>query len=193
VAAIEAAISDSPQKQSFVLNKGSQMDSDKANRWLTLGANIGVLIGIILILIELNQNADLMQAQIAQSRADNRVELYREQMNSDYWPAIYVKRATAVSRDEWIDSLTPEEYQRVRFYTLLEVNDLRTQFLQYQQGYLDRQLFETAVEAQARRLMAQLHYFPDIQISGSEYIDYLNSVARKYNLQPYSPNPQLGE
>ncbi len=166
------------------------MDSDKANRWLTLGANIGVLIGIILILIELNQNADLMQAQIAQSRADNRVALYREQMNSDYWPAIYVKRATASSSDEWIDSLTPEEYQRVRWYTLLEINDLRTQFLQYQQGYLDKQLFDTAVEAQTRRLMAQLHYFPGLQIAGSEYIDYLNSVARKYNLQPYSPDAQ---
>jgi hypothetical protein len=159
------------------------MDSNKANRWLTLGANIGVLIGIILILIELNQNADLMKAQIAQARADNRVALYREQMNSDYWPAIYVKRAAASSSDEWIDSLTPEEYQRLRWYILLELNDLRTQFLQYQQGYLDKQLFDTAVEAQTRRLMTNLHFFPDIRIAGSEYIEYLNSIAQKYNLQ----------
>ncbi len=30
------------------------MDSDRVNRWLTLGANIGVLIGIILLIVELN-------------------------------------------------------------------------------------------------------------------------------------------
>ena len=43
------------------------MDSDKANRWLTLGANIGVLIGIILLVIELDQNREMIRAQ---SRSD---------------------------------------------------------------------------------------------------------------------------
>jgi hypothetical protein len=42
------------------------MASDKVNKWLTFGANIAVLIGIVLILIELGQNADLMRAQLAQ-------------------------------------------------------------------------------------------------------------------------------
>lgn len=39
------------------------MDSDKLNRWLTLGANLGVLVGIILLVIELNQSRDMMRAQ----------------------------------------------------------------------------------------------------------------------------------
>ncbi len=43
------------------------MDSDKANRWLTLGANIGVLIGIILLVVELDQNREMIRAQ---SRSD---------------------------------------------------------------------------------------------------------------------------
>jgi len=159
------------------------VDSNKVNRWLTLGANLGVLGGIILILFELNQNADLMRAQITQSRADNLLALFRGQMESDYWPVIFAKRAKAGSTDAWIDSLTPEEYQRVRFFALLELNDLRTQFEQFQQGYLDQQLFDTAVEAQARRLMVVLHYFPDIRIAGAEYINYLNSIARKYDLE----------
>ena len=39
------------------------MDTDRLNRWLTLGANVGVLAGIILLVFELNQNRDMIQAQ----------------------------------------------------------------------------------------------------------------------------------
>ena len=40
------------------------MDTDKLNRWLTLIANIGVLTGIILLLVELNQTQEIARAQI---------------------------------------------------------------------------------------------------------------------------------
>jgi hypothetical protein len=39
------------------------MDSDRLNHWLTLGANIGVLVGIILLIVELDQNREAVQAQ----------------------------------------------------------------------------------------------------------------------------------
>ena len=39
------------------------MDTGRLNRWLTLGTNIGVLIGIILLVVELDQNRDMMRAQ----------------------------------------------------------------------------------------------------------------------------------
>ena len=39
------------------------MTPDKVNRWLTLGANIGVLIGIVLLVIELDQNREMIRAQ----------------------------------------------------------------------------------------------------------------------------------
>ena len=68
------------------------MKWDSVNRWLTLGANIGVLVGIILILTELDQNADLMRAQMSQSRSDSITARYADMMHSDYWPAIEAKR-----------------------------------------------------------------------------------------------------
>ncbi len=58
------------------------MDSGKVNQMLTLGANFGVLIGIILILIELNQNADLMRAQMTQERANHLVDKYDANIHS---------------------------------------------------------------------------------------------------------------
>ncbi len=39
------------------------MDTDRLNRWLALGANFGVLIGIILLIIELDQNREMVRAQ----------------------------------------------------------------------------------------------------------------------------------
>lgn len=40
------------------------MDSHGLPRWLTLGANLAVLAGIVLLIVELNQNRDMMRAQI---------------------------------------------------------------------------------------------------------------------------------
>jgi hypothetical protein len=43
------------------------MDADRLNKWLTLGANLGVLVGIILLILEIDQNR---QAILAQTRND---------------------------------------------------------------------------------------------------------------------------
>ena len=51
------------------------MNADLVNRWLTLGANIGVLIGIFLLVYELNQNSTLMQAQISSERSNHAIAL----------------------------------------------------------------------------------------------------------------------
>jgi len=152
---------------------------------LTLVANAGVDIGLIFLIIEIRQNTDQMRAQMAQSRADNRLSVYRDQVHSDYWPAISVKRAEAISTADWIASLTPDEYQRVRSHTLYEINDLRIQYLQYKNGYLDEALFGTSARDQIRRLMVTLEFFPDLNISSDDFVEYLNSVATEYDLPQY--------
>ena len=53
------------------------MDSDRVNRWLTLGANIGVLFGIILLLFELNQNRVATEAQTRSAITASIIELSR--------------------------------------------------------------------------------------------------------------------
>lgn len=162
------------------------MKSDRLNRWLTLGANLGVLVGIILLIIELDQNQDMLQAQMVQARADNRLATYIEGMHSDYWPLMNVKRAEADSVEDWISALTPEEYQRVRFQVLYEINDLRSQWYQYTNGNLDPYLFETSGTAQSIRMLQKLPFFPDLRISSRDFVEYLNEIARKSNLPEVS-------
>ena len=46
------------------------MNRERLNTWLALTASVGVIVGLIIVALELNQNADLMRIQISQSRAD---------------------------------------------------------------------------------------------------------------------------
>ena len=53
------------------------MDSEKLNRWMTLGANIGVLAGIIFLAFELRQNTVATQLEAASNfqSSFNEIEL----------------------------------------------------------------------------------------------------------------------
>lgn len=41
------------------------MDSEKITRWLTLAANVGVIAGLVLVAVQINQNSQITKAQIA--------------------------------------------------------------------------------------------------------------------------------
>ena len=51
------------------------MDSHWLTRWLTLGANFGVLVGLMLLIVELDQNRDMMRAQTRHELAMGIVDL----------------------------------------------------------------------------------------------------------------------
>ena len=78
------------------------MDMDRLNRWLTLLANIGILVGLILVGYEIRQNSALVRAQIVATAFSDQKALMIAQMGDDY------PRALAQSVDE-SDSLTIED------------------------------------------------------------------------------------
>ena len=164
------------------------MDTDRLNRWLTLGANLGVLTGIILIIIELNQNADLMRAQMVQSRADNLVSSYEIRMHSDYWPEISAKRRAAASADDWIGSLTPSEYERVRYLYLRELNDIRSQYYMYQEGLLPQEIWDEATRGQIVRMMRLERALKWGCNPDSEFNTVLNRIASEEGVPECNPN-----
>jgi uncharacterized protein (TIGR02246 family) len=71
-------------------------------RWLTLGANIGVLIGIVLVLVELDQNRDMMRAQTRNELAMGIVDLLQT-------PASNAQLADVLYRAHAGADLTPVE------------------------------------------------------------------------------------
>ena len=159
------------------------MDSGRLNSWLTLGANIGVLIGIILILIELNQNADLMRAQIAQVRGDNQIASQEARIHSDYWPQITAKLSIeGDSRYSDLSVLDEIEVERVKYFYLREINDVRTQYYLLQEGYLPQIVWDTSTRGQIARIMPLAAALGRRCNRDLEFQAELNRVAREEGL-----------
>ncbi len=64
------------------------VDSDRLNRWLTLGANLGILIGLILVGYEIKQNSNLVRAQIIVTAFSDQQALAVARMGDDFASAL---------------------------------------------------------------------------------------------------------
>ena len=105
------------------------MNAEKVNKWLSLGANIGVVIGLMLLIVEIGQNTDMMRAQINQSRTDTALFQQYSMSDTDYIAPIIAKtmRGEQLSDEEMI------RYDaRMRAFNRNQDNNL----WQYNQGYL---------------------------------------------------------
>ena len=105
------------------------MSAEKVNRWLSLGANIGVVVGLVVLIIEIGQNTEMMQAQINQSRTDTAISEQQAVFNSDYIPALVAKR----------DKGKPfSEEEMIRYWTYFRSGNRNqdNNLWQYNQGFL---------------------------------------------------------
>jgi hypothetical protein len=105
------------------------MNNEKLNSWLSLGANVGVVIGLILLIVEINQNTAMMQSQIHQSRTDTSLSEQQANYNSDYIPDIVVKVQSG-------EALTEAERFRYGNYIRALNRNLDNQLWQYNHGFL---------------------------------------------------------
>ncbi len=78
------------------------MKAKRINRWLTLGANFGVLIGIILLLVELDQTSTMMRAQTRNDVSQGIVDLLSLSANNE-------QLASLIRRADSGEELTPDE------------------------------------------------------------------------------------
>jgi len=105
------------------------MNAQKVNAWLSLAANVGVVIGLALLIIEIRQNTEMMRAQINQSRTDTALFQQYSLSDTDYMAPIIAKirRGEELSDEEMI------RYDaRMRAFNRNQDNNL----WQYNQGYL---------------------------------------------------------
>ena len=114
------------------------MDSDRLNRWLTLGANIGVLIGIILLIVELDQNHDMMRAQ-------TRNEISRATIDMIGMWAGNPSLADAIVRANRGEELGPAEAFMVRARNETVLRHWENIHYQYRQGLYDQSEFDASI------------------------------------------------
>jgi hypothetical protein len=105
------------------------LKGEKLNSWLSLGANLGVVIGLVLLVTEIRQNTDMMEAQINHSRTETAMSEQQGIFNSEFMPAILVK----VDKGE---QLAAEEIRRYQSYFRGFNRNLDNQLWQYNRGFL---------------------------------------------------------
>lgn len=111
------------------------MESDKVNRWLTLGANIGVLIGIILLVVELDQNREMIRAQ-------TRNDISQQLANRLLIAGSNIQMASVKRRAEAGDELTADEEHQYYLYFVASMRDWENIHYQYRHGMFDENEFD---------------------------------------------------
>ena len=111
------------------------MEPDKVNRWLTLGANIGVLIGIILLVIELDQNREMIQAQ-------TRNEISQQLSNRLLLVASNRELNSVMRRAGLGEELSADEERQAWLYQVANLRDWENMHYQYRHGMFDEIEFE---------------------------------------------------
>ncbi len=94
------------------------MDMDWLNSWITLGANIGILVGLILVGYEIRQNSSLVRAQIVATVFSDEKALAIAQMGEDYPNAFArsVEEPSSVTLEDVVVLQAALEAQFVEFH-----------------------------------------------------------------------------
>lgn len=111
------------------------MNADKLTKWGTLAANVGVLIGLALVLAELNQNRTVMRAQIRHELSASIVDMLHTE-------AAYPQLADILRRAEDGEMLTPTEQLQFNRRTNALLRYWEDVHYQYRLGLYDRSEFE---------------------------------------------------
>lgn len=96
---------------------------------LEIIANVGVLVGIIFLAIEVNQNTAMIEAEMSQNRAESAMSEAQSLYNSDYLPEILV----ALRKGE---PITDVQTERIVHWFRSFNRNLDNQLLLYRQGML---------------------------------------------------------
>ena len=116
------------------------MRSDQVAKWVALGANLGVLIGLVLLIFELSQTRKMMKAQVRHELAMGIVDILQV-------PASNQELARALVRANAGEELTPLEMYQVRMRTNALFRYWEDVHYQYRIGLYDDAEFERQREA----------------------------------------------
>ena len=122
------------------------VDTDRLNRWLTLGANIGVLAGLIFLVVEIRHTNDLARASAYRSRGAEIQEAHQAVALDPELSRILLK-----SNQQGIDGLTDHERIRYTYWQIAAQLRMQNQFNDYQMGFLDEEIYQSALDAAAER------------------------------------------
>ena len=115
------------------------MDTDRLNRWLTLGANIGVLGGLLLLVTEIRQTNAIARAEAINVMTQNTytiLDAYRDSRN--------IAALDRVEEVGW-DELTSEEQLLLSSVEAMFMSHIQNAYYQHELGIYDDGQFEAVL------------------------------------------------
>ena len=162
------------------------MDSDRVNRWLTLVANLGVLIGLFLLVFEIQQNSALMRSQIAMQRTISTREIFSDWANGGELVPIEVKLSEVADFPlvvGWSSVLSPEELYRYGYRMRARSEVLKNDWYQCSLGLVEEEICMREVRV---RMGHNIHRFYELGLllsrSQQTYIDEMQELAEELGL-----------
>jgi len=117
-----------------VTHRNKKPESGRVSSLLTIAANLGVIVGLVLVILQLNQNEKMMRAQTRHDIAMGIVDQLRDTANNPQLAELAVRLNN-------VGELTPvERYQvQLRFGALLRIWE--DEHYQYRMGLYDEEEF----------------------------------------------------
>ena len=119
--------------------------NEKFNTWLSLFANLGILVSLILLIVELNQNTQITRIQIEQARSESFVQSFRDTADSEF-VAPFLAKAGA-GWEEFRQVMTPVEAVRGSNISAARFWDYENLHSQYLEGFVTEEYWEQRVVA----------------------------------------------
>jgi len=123
------------------------VDTHRIQRWATLGANVGVLIGIVLLVVELEQNREMMRAQTRNEISRGLTELQMPIVEN-------AEIAEMIARANNGETLSPNEAFRLRVRSELVFRYWENEQYQYRHGLYEESEFSADADAIAAVISA---------------------------------------
>ena len=165
------------------------------NSWRETAELVGMLAiiaGLILVAYELRQNSDLMRAQISMERASASIDYLTSVANDGE-----IARIQAKLRQEFddyplalgmADVLTPEEFERFRFWIIARSNELSNDWYQCSKGYVEEDSCQRQVLGRVRRNMFRFYEF------GIDYSRWpIDAVQQLQEFAADNELPEIGD
>ena len=146
------------------------MDSAKVNSWLALLANLGVVVGLALLIYEVRESQKLAETEATVGRLNQMQVARLEFAMNEFLIPIKVKAKT-----EGVQSLSSVELVRLQEWESSVRLRMRSQYIQYAQGYIDQSTADGIVNAAA----GDLPYWEELgfELGNNEFHQAIKNAA----------------
>ena len=103
------------------------MTVETVNRWLTLAANVGVLVGIAVLVVEINQSTQAMNTASRDESVAHTMSFFEQAMDNQVVALAEYKRSSGTE----LDGFERAQLERYQQYNLKIFENI---YIQYQRG-----------------------------------------------------------